>query len=256
MTTVSQPHLNYGIDAPGLVRGFFIGGLTALGLHILAQHAGFDAGGLMPAARVMLATMAVYLLGMAGFMIWYSRIQKLRDRDRLLDLLPWSGAERVLDVGCGRGLMLIGAAQRLRTGRAIGIDLWKQSDQANNSADATRANAALESVADRIEVLTADMRKLPFPAAHFDVVVSNWTIHNLKALPDRQAALAEIVRVLRPGGRLLINDIVNQREYAAALEWLGLQDLRCHNHVLRDAVFKAISFGSFAPAAVTARKPT
>lgn len=254
MTTPSRPHPDYGIDAPGLVRGFLIGGLAALGLHLLARHGGFDGGALLPVARGLLAALATYLLGMAGFMVWYSRVEKLRDRDRLLDLLPWTGAERVLDVGCGRGLMLIGAAQRLGRGRAFGIDLWRQSDQARNSAEAALANAALEGVAERIEVLTADMRKLPFPAGHFDFVVSNWTIHNLDALPDRQAALAEIVRVLKPGGRLLINDIVNQREYAAELHRLGLQDLRCHNHALRDAVFKAISFGSFAPSAITARK--
>jgi arsenite methyltransferase len=68
-----------------------------------------------------------------------------------------------LDVGCGRGLMLVGAGKWLTSGKAIGIDLWQQQDQANNSSSATLSNAAIEGVADRIEVKTADMCELPFP---------------------------------------------------------------------------------------------
>ncbi len=245
---------NYGIDAPGLVRFFFAAGVAAVALYFVSEQSTVASPPLMSAASALASVAAVYLLGMGCFMVYYSRVEKLRDRDRLLDLLSWSGTERVLDVGCGRGLLLVGAAKRLTTGRAIGIDLWRQTDQASNNEAAARGNAALEQVLDRVDVQTADMLRLPFTADEFDVVVSNWTVHNLDAVDDRKAALGEMVRVLKPGGKILLNDIVHQSEYAKHLGHLGLEDLRCHNNALRDAVLKAITFGSFAPAEITDRK--
>jgi hypothetical protein len=69
---------------------------------------------------------------------------------------------RAADLGCGRGAVLIEAARRLPTGRAVGADLWSGKDQSGNSPDATLANAAAAGVADRVEVHTADMTALPF----------------------------------------------------------------------------------------------
>ena len=72
---------------------------------------------------------------MGARMVWDSKYGKVRERERLLDLLTWTGRERVLDVGCGRGLLLIGAAKRLTTGgggSAAGIDLWQQEDLSGN----------------------------------------------------------------------------------------------------------------------------
>ena len=70
---------------------------------------------------------------MGLYMTHGSRIGKMRSREKLLDLAatlrPWSGEEILLDVGYGRGLMLIGAARRLTTGHAVGIDLWRDEDQ-------------------------------------------------------------------------------------------------------------------------------
>jgi len=56
-------------------------------------------------------------------MIWSSRYGKLRARDRLVSGLRLKGQETVLDIGSGRGLLLIGAARRLPAGRAVGLDL-------------------------------------------------------------------------------------------------------------------------------------
>src|SRR3546814_19951441 len=95
-------------------------------------------------------------------MLWGSKIGKVRLRDKVLATLPWRGDERVLDVGCGHGLMLAGAAQRLLTGRVIGIDIWRSEDQARNSPEATLRNMRLEGVSERVEVRTADARDLPF----------------------------------------------------------------------------------------------
>jgi arsenite methyltransferase len=114
------------------------------------------------------------------------------------------------------------AAHHLTTGRAIGVDLWKGQDQSGNAAEATRRNADAEGVADRVEVYTADMAALPFGHQSFDLVLSSVAIHNIKGGAGRDKAIEEAVRVLRPGGRLLIADIWATGRYRARLEELGM----------------------------------
>ncbi len=205
-------------------------------------------------ACLVFAAASIYLLGMGCLMLYSSKVLKLQDRDRLLQLIDWSGSERVLDVGCGRGLMLIGAAKRLSSGRATGVDLWQQQDQADNSVSAVLHNAALEDVADRIGIQTADARQLPFMDHHFDVVLSSWTIHNIEPETQRRIALDEIIRVLKPNGIVILGDIVHQAEYAAHFRYRGMHDVQLHHAPLRDIFLKAVTFGSFAPSAVIARK--
>jgi ubiquinone/menaquinone biosynthesis C-methylase UbiE len=81
-------------------------------------------------------------------------------------------------------------------------------------------------VADRVELHTADMTRLPFAAGAFDVVVSSLALHNIPTAAARRAALDEAVRVLRPGGRLLIVDLAFTRGHATRLRKLGLRDVR------------------------------
>ena len=151
--------------------------------------------------------------------------------------------------------MLLGAAQRLTTGLATGIDLWRAEDQANNSADATLRNAALLGVAGRVNVITADMCRLPFDANSFDIILSAWAVHNLPDQDARKLALAEMTRVLRPGGRIALTDIEGRNAYARDLAALGLQDVAVVvlNHV-KDRIVSALSFSSFAPFTVFATK--
>ena len=125
----------------------------------------------------------------------------------LLDQLHLRGDERILDLGCGRGAVLLMAAQHLTTGRAVGVDLWRSVDQSGNSLEATRRNAIAEGVADRVELHTGDMTALPFEENSFDVVVSSLAVHNISGSAGREKAISEAVRVLRPGGRLMIADI-------------------------------------------------
>lgn len=212
---------DYGLDAPGAVRNLFIASGVGL-LLFLAKLAHLWSGKVtLGTASFNLAPMGVSLAVVCGFMgAWMvldSKYGKVRERERLLDLLAWTGRERVLDVGCGRGLMLIGAANRLTTGRAAGIDLWQEQDLSGNRPEATMENARLEGVAERVEVHTGDMRTMPFEGGSFDVVLSMMAIHNIYSAPGRDAAIAEICRVLKPGGTALIVDIRHIRQYAAAL---------------------------------------
>ena len=194
---------------------------------------------------------------MFTYMLWGSLVVKVRSRDAILDLISWTGHERVLDVGCGRGLLLIAAAERLTTGKAVGLDLWVQKDQSSNQQAATLENARLENVSDRVRVETGDMRQLPFADGSFDVVLSSWAVHNLELRQDREKVLVEMVRVLKPGGSILLNDIVNREEYEGQFKRLGLTDVRVVVTSRWSDLFSgAVSFGSFRPATLVGRLKT
>ena len=202
-----------------------------------------------------MAILAVYPLGMGCLMLYESLFWKPRASNTILDLVAWTGNEQVLDVGCGRGLMLVSAARRLTSGTAVGIDIWRSQDQASNGPQAAMQNAIAEGVADRVRVETGDMRKLPFDDASFDIVVSNWVVHNLDAKPDRALAMAEMIRVLRPGGKVLLADIVLRHEYVTTFQALGAKDVQIVvPQPLKDTLLRIVSFGSYHPSTVIAVK--
>lgn len=141
-----------------------------------------------------------------------------------MDTLSWNGNETVLDVGCGSGLLLIAAAKRLNDGMAVGIDIWREEDLSNNRPERTLRNASLEGIAERVRVEEGDARRLPFGEAAFDVVVSLNVLHNIAGREEREKALREIVRVLKPGGRFVIADFRNTGEYARILREHGIRN--------------------------------
>jgi ubiquinone/menaquinone biosynthesis C-methylase UbiE len=189
---------------------------------------------------------AFFLLAILVLMLWSSKCGKLRERERLIDTLELTSSEKVLDVGCGRGLLLNGAARRLPDGKAFGIDLWQSIDQSGNSPEATMANAEAENVADRVEVRTADMRDLPFPDGSMDAVLSSIAVHNVPDREGRAKAIREIARVLKPGGRLALQDLRYIDEYVETLRDLGWSDVKP----------SGLSFMIFPPVRIiTGRKP-
>jgi arsenite methyltransferase len=168
------------------------------------------------------AVAGLWLLLNAATFLHTTRAGKFAVWAELLDGLALEGGERLLDIGCGRGAVLLMAAKRLPRGRAVGVDLWSTADQSGNAEQVTRRNADLEGVAERIELRTGDMRQLPFDDGSFDVVVSSLAIHNVRGAGERAKALRQAARVLRRGGRLMIADIRHTAEYARELEAAGL----------------------------------
>jgi len=118
-------------------------------------------------------------------------------------IAPIRAGETVLDVGCGAGMDLLLAARAVGArGKAIGVDMTAAMRER-----ALFAAAALGLA--NVEVLEGVAEALPLPDASVDTVISNGV---LNLAPDKDAAFGEIARVLAPGGRLLLADIVIGRE--------------------------------------------
>jgi len=153
---------------------------------------------------------------------------KFRIWAELLDDLPLGGDEYCLDMGCGRGAVMAMLAKRVPRGHVVGLDLWRTEDQSGNSPDVTRQNLMADGVAERCELETGDMLAMPFDDNTFDLVVSSLAIHNIdernvRNHTRRLQAVAEAARVLKPGGRLVITDLLWTRRYAHHLRQLGMQ---------------------------------
>ena len=127
---------------------------------------------------------------------------------RLVDRAAVKPGERVLDVACGTATVGILAA--LRGARVTGIDITPRM------LDLAREDASMAGV--EIELKEGDAQKLPFPDASFDVVVSNMGVI---FAPDAEAAASEMVRVLRPGGRLAFTAWAQGGATAALHDALG-----------------------------------
>jgi SAM-dependent methyltransferase len=164
--------------------------------------------------------------------------------------------ERVLDLGSGGGIDVLLSARRVGpTGRAFGLDM---TDEMLTLAQRNAAQAG----ATNVEWLKGQIEAIPLPAASIDVVISNCVV-NLAA--DKAAVFREIARVLRPGGRIGITDIVADdaltaeeraalgtytgciagalsfSEFRSGLEQVGLADVSLTvSHQVADRMFSVI----------------
>jgi len=216
----SGERINYGIDAPGVIRNIFIGAFTAILLSIVAWYIKIPYITIQPLTFLSIGISC----GFSGsLMLLYSLYGKYKYRDRLLNLIKWTGSEQVLDVGTGKGLLMIGAAKRLTSGRSIGIDIWNKEDLTKNDAQNALKNAMLEGVFDKVQVENQNVMDMSFSDKRFDVVLSNLCLHNIYQKDGREKACEEIYRVLKPGGTVIISDFRHISEYQTVFRSLGMQ---------------------------------
>jgi ubiquinone/menaquinone biosynthesis methyltransferase len=131
-----------------------------------------------------------------------------RWKQRLIELAAIGSGDRVLDLACGTGDLLFGAADRARL--AVGVDITHRMLELATR----RAGKASPTIA----FITADMLALPFGNARFDVVTTGYGLRNV---PHLRVALVEMHRVLAPGGRLLSLDFNRPDNPAMRALYLG-----------------------------------
>jgi arsenite methyltransferase len=222
LTATESDKPDYGVDAPKVIRNLLGAGGLAAALAAFGP-ATLTLGPVMLFLMPMWLGIAVSTL-LPGFaFLYYVRAGKLRHRDALLALHRWRGDEQVLDVGCGRGLLLAGAAKALGGGgSATGLDIWSSVDLGGNSAEAAQRNLVLEGVAQRCRLVEQPAETMAFPDASFDLVLSNMCLHNIRGAQGRRAAIRQIARVLKPGGMAILSDFVLTGTYA---RWLAAEGL-------------------------------
>ena len=164
--------------------------------------------------------------------------------DALAVAAPAPG-ETVVDLGCGRGGDLVRAAACVApAGVAIGVDA---SEAMLEAARARVAGAA------RIRLVRGDLASVPLPAARADVVVSSCAVNHA---PDKAAVYREIHRLLRPGGRFAVADVVSERPLPEPVRqdpaaWAG-----CYGGAIPEADYlDAVARAGFRDVRVVRRTP-
>ena len=147
-----------------------------------------------------------------------------RMRERTLDAARVATGDRVLDVGCGTGTLAVAAKKRVgANGSVHGVDASPEM--------IARARKKAESHGAQVSFELAAAQSLPFPDGSFDVVLCSLALHHLPA--DGYAiALAEMRRVLGPGGRVLVVEFSGERGKAAMLNPISLLHARKHPRML------------------------
>ncbi|MFC6260434.1 class I SAM-dependent methyltransferase [Levilactobacillus fujinensis] len=208
----------FGIDAP-LVLILYL--LSAIFLFVQGYV-------LRPSSPILLEVIAAGIVFIEWGLFLHTTIRgKYRLFDQVTERLGLKATDQVLDLGCGRGALLTRLASRLEpAGQAVGLDLWHSRDQSHNAAAVTQRNVTALRLTDRVKLVTGDMVALPFQDAQFDVVTTSFALHNIHDVQQRQRALQEAMRVLKPGGQLVIIDTGHHAaEYRQALD-TGHLDIR------------------------------
>ena len=215
---------NYGIDALPVVRNLLVIGIFLLIVGIIAVTAARET--FLYNLKFMFLSPAVFLILSGLLMILYAKFGKFRHRERMLAMIDWRGDEIVLDVGTGRGLLMIGAAKKLNSGKSFGIDIWNAQDLSGNNLENALQNAELEGVSGKIEIKNEDARAMSFADASFDVVLSNLCLHNIPDAEERKKACREIARILKPNGIALISDFQSTKLYEETFKEADLKVAR------------------------------
>jgi ubiquinone/menaquinone biosynthesis C-methylase UbiE len=143
--------------------------------------------------------------------LWAS--QKVRNtrgsaRACLFEKLSLRKSMRILDVGSGSGETVLAVAEKVKpNGKAVGIDF------SPDGIALAREKAKGRNIGNVAEFQLANALKLPFPDNYFDAVISECVIC---LIPDKQKALNEKVRVLKPGGKVVMHDVIS---------WMPIQKL-------------------------------
>ena len=136
----------------------------------------------------------------------------------VLDHLLEVQSGTVLDIGCGNGPLTIAVAKKYSQAHVTGIDTWgKNWDYSQKLCE---RNAASAGVSERVSFQKGSAIQLPFADGQFDLEVSNLVFHEISGLKDKREAVREALRVLKPGGTFVLQDLFLIKAYYGKLDEL------------------------------------
>lgn len=236
MSQIHIPHVHaigadYNLRLPSLFRHLALVGVVGLLAAAISWYGLRVSQGL---------TLLILILGLALLLptivlwVFIGILQgaRLRIRDRIANAVRWRGDEQILDVGTGSGITLFGSAKHLTTGKATGIDIWLPN-AGGGTAEQFWKNARAEGLERRVELQNVDARQMPFENESFDVITSSAALHHIgHSADDREQALREMVRVLKPGGTIALCDIASMIDPAADfLQRSGITLIERHGRI-------------------------
>ncbi|XP_074319414.1 uncharacterized protein LOC141656428 [Silene latifolia] len=177
------------------------------------------------------ALIAICLLFAAANFLYSAVPLRWEIAQRMLSsVTDWSNVKIALDVGCGRGILLNAVALQLKkqgsSGRVVGLD------QKRSITMQTLRTASQEGVQEYVTCREGDVKRLPFRDDYFDVVVSGAAIRRAATVKEeRERVVAEMVRVLKPGGVGVVWDLQHVPEYVRKLQELRMEEIRVSERV-------------------------
>ncbi|MBN1535785.1 MAG: methyltransferase domain-containing protein [Anaerolineales bacterium] len=142
-----------------------------------------------------------------AWIIFSSRFGNLQDKiqELVVSHIDWKGNGKVLDIGCGNAPLTIKLAKKYPEAEIIGMDYWGKNW--DYSMQFCTANAEIAGVEKQISFKQGSASRLPFEDASFDLVVSNLVFHEVQDVKDKRVSIQEALRVLKPGGVFVFQDL-------------------------------------------------
>jgi len=193
---------NYGLVAVKYSIYMVIIGIIGIVIALIGSQVYFPFNIILFFVGIPLAFICLYT-GLSYIPFYYFMLKPEEKNDFWYEVFEKNiqGNEHVLDVGCGKGRVAIKVAKLLNTGKVVGIDLFKGSS--GYSPDPAYRNAKIEKVFDKTEFKHGNLLKLEFPDNEFDIVTSGSVLHDVHGDKNKEMAMKEIFRVLKPGGKFI-----------------------------------------------------
>jgi SAM-dependent methyltransferase len=156
---------------------------------------------------------------------------QVKIRDLVFNQLVWDGDGKLLDIGCGNGVLAIEAAKKYPKAQIVGVDYWGGGWE--YSKECCEKNAQLANVAERTSFRKASAAKLPFEDESFDVALSNFVFHEVRDVKDKRAVIREALRVLKKDGLFVFQDLFlwkriygEPQDLLVTIKGWGVQDVK------------------------------